>query len=124
MLPIDGIEPASVRRWFGRYIMDAEGKAVPCADLLTWARWMERRDNIVIKQTTVGRLEVSTVFLGLDHNHMRHGPPVLWETMVFADGEAHEAAGFSQRYPSRVAASLGHWAIVEMLKQQGYGHGG
>ena len=30
---------------------------------------------------------VFTSFLGLDHNHSRRGPPILFETMMAGDGE-------------------------------------
>lgn len=44
---------------------------VPADDLLAWATWFEgsvgeRR----VAETTVGDARVSTVFLGLDHDHL------------------------------------------------------
>ncbi len=48
---------------------------------LQWAEWFGTSDRIV-KQTTVGETEVSTIFLGIDHQHF-NGPPLLFETMVF-----------------------------------------
>lgn len=54
-------------------------------DVLMWAAWFEHNERRV-RLTRVGPYEISTVFLGLDHNHMRHfggGPPLLFETMVF-----------------------------------------
>ena len=59
---------------------------VPCDDLIEWARWMDTRENIV-KQTKIGTMFVSTVFLGLDHNFSGKGPPILFETMTFCDDE-------------------------------------
>lgn len=59
--------------------------AVPCTDLHEWARCMERVDRIV-EQTEIGPLFVSTVFLGVDHNHF--GPSsdaILFETMIFGE---------------------------------------
>jgi len=61
---------------------------VPEPDLLTWAMWMETGDRHV-RHTRVGPYFVSTIFLGLDHNHFRYldpensGPPILFETMVY-----------------------------------------
>lgn len=72
----------------GRYIVRPDGKVVPEPDLLTWAMWMETGD-FVVKQEHFGGTEeapeymVSTIFLGLDYNMMRQGPPLLWETMAF-----------------------------------------
>lgn len=33
---------------------------------------------------------VSTVFLVIDHNYEFIGPPLLWETMIFRDGDGQE----------------------------------
>lgn len=61
----------------------------PCEDLITWARWIDSDKNFVVKQEYVGRIWVSTVFLGLDQNHLRYlhpnDPPLLFETMLFRD---------------------------------------
>lgn len=73
-------------------------KKVEPATLFEWALFMSSGDRSVA-QTMVSGFLVSTVFLGLDHNHAGKGPPVLWETMVFdADGPAsdfqqHRCAG-------------------------------
>lgn len=32
-------------------------------------------------------LSVSTVFIGIDHNFLRGGPPLIFETMVFGGGD-------------------------------------
>lgn len=61
------------------YILDNR-KAVP-VDLMTWATWFETADRHVAK-TQIGEVEVSTVFLGLDHNY-GGGRLHLFETMVF-----------------------------------------
>lgn len=72
-----------------KYIL--EGKTpVPCDDLMTWARWMEKANRTVRKDTAtvrvagepVGEVRVSTVFLGLDHS-FGEGPPLLFESMIF-----------------------------------------
>lgn len=53
--------------------------------LMQWARWFEDADRVVKQEaieTATGQIEVSTVFLGLDHAHFG-GPPLLFETMIF-----------------------------------------
>jgi hypothetical protein len=61
-------------------------KPVACPDMVKWGRWMERADRHV-GRTAVGPLDISTVFLGLDHNFFG-GQPILFETMIFGfDGE-------------------------------------
>lgn len=69
-----------------KYILD--GKTPVPADLMTWAKWFETADRRV-DATTIGRYRVSTVFLGLDHQY-GEGPPLIFETMVFADGGSDE----------------------------------
>jgi hypothetical protein len=55
-------------------------------ELLEWGRWFQKADRIV-KQEYIGPYFVSTVFLGTDYNFAMQGPPILFETMIFCDGE-------------------------------------
>jgi hypothetical protein len=57
---------------------------------------------------------VSTVFLGIDHNHQNTGKPILFETMVFLYG--HEIA--MQRYVTHEDALYGHQAMVDTFIEQ------
>lgn len=57
-------------------------------DLITWAKWMQTGDTRVARDV-VGNIEISTVFLGLDHS-FGHGPPLLYETMLFGDTTDNE----------------------------------
>lgn len=66
------------------YILDGH-ETRKVANLLEWARAFESQDRIVKQEaveTPTGQIEISTVFLGLDHNH-HGGTPLLFETMVF-----------------------------------------
>ncbi len=74
-------------QYLGQYVLIGQ-TPVPCNDLYEWAQWMETADRVVF-QTVVGEYEVSTVFLGLDHNYARFlgsedGEPLLFETMIFS----------------------------------------
>ena len=55
-------------------------------DIVKWAQWFEKADRRVAR-TQVGKCEVSTVFLGTDNNFSGHGPPLLFETMVFPEAQ-------------------------------------
>src|SRR6266478_2738497 len=70
------------------YILDGH-TPVPCADVLTWCRWFGTAERHVA-ETWLPPVYVSTTFLGLDHRWAPHGPPILFETMVFWDGAALE----------------------------------
>lgn len=96
-----------------KYIL-VDGAVVAEPDLLKWTRWLANAERVVAN-TDVGEASVSTVFLGLDHNISRRGPPVLWETMIF--GGRHD--GRQQRYTSRAAAEAGHLDAVALAKGAG-----
>ena len=62
------------------------------------------------------KIEVSTVFLGIDHAFMG-GPPQLFETMIFRKGKAGEADGQEQwRWHTWEEAETAHWALCDILK--------
>ena len=70
------------------YVLNEKGEPVPVEDkkeLLRWGQMFENQ-NRVVRQEQVGELFISTVFLGIDHG-WGDGPPILWETMVFAAGK-------------------------------------
>ena len=81
---------------------------VKCDDLITWERWFETADRVVGK-TFIGRLVVSTVFLGIDHS-FGLGEPILFETMVF---EGH--GEYQKRYSTWEEAEEGHRRIVREI---------
>lgn len=60
--------------------------------------------------TENGEIEISTVFLIIDHS-FGHGPPVLWETMIFG-GPLDEDQG---RYTSAEDALVGHHRWVTLI---------
>ena len=101
-----------------KYILDPAGNPQPEPDLLKWAEWMETGERVVKQDYLPGEIKVSTVFLGLDHNHQRqvlgpeHGDPILWETMIF--GGPHDQ--YMDRYSSRKAAEFGHSLALSLAK--------
>lgn len=74
---------------------------VPLESIAQWAEWFERADRTV-SHNVVNGVEVSTVFLGLNHG-FAHGPPLLFETMIFG--------GFHDGYQRRCST----WAEAENL---------
>jgi hypothetical protein len=93
----------------GTYILEGkEPKLV--TDILVWSRWFENADRRVAK-TTVGEVEVSTVFLGLDHS-FGGDLPILFETMIFG-GEHND---YQERYATWEKAEIGHLKAVKLVK--------
>lgn len=63
-----------------KYIL--KGKTpVPVDDMETWSKWFSKASRRVAL-TKIGKVRVSTVFLGIDHN-FGVGQPLLFETMIF-----------------------------------------
>ncbi len=98
---------------FGKYILVGQTPVLE-PDLLTWAEWLETADRRVA-MTGVPGGAVSTVFLGLDHNFFG-GPPVLFETMVFIDGESDADC---ERSHTWIEAEETHERMVRKWSQTG-----
>jgi len=116
----------------GYYILDADRNIVE-KSLIDWALWFEISDRKVAF-TEVGKFDVSTVFLGIDHS-FDNGIPLLFETMVF-DRKTMKSAQFDElselqidmrrlfgfdfgccrRYATLSGAEEGHWNIVRILQ--------
>jgi hypothetical protein len=64
-----------------RYYILGNQVVVPASGAMEFGKWVETADRIVSK-TQVADIEVSTVFIGIDHQFY-NGPPLLFETMVF-----------------------------------------
>ena len=60
-------------------------------------RALDDQSRSARRQGRAGTWSVSTVFLGMDHNWRREGPPILFETMVFGG----RYAGLQLRYATR-----------------------
>lgn len=87
------------------YTLDKNNKPVK-STVLVW-------DNIDKRRVALDEIEgiqISTVFLGLDHS-WGSGPPVLWETMIF--GGEHD--NDQDRYTSHEDALIGHKHAVDLV---------
>lgn len=80
-------------------------------DLMTWAAGMGKLDARVAFDK-IHDASISTVFLGLDHQHGA-GLPLLFETMIF-DGELD---GQVWRYSTWADAELGHANAVALVRR-------
>ncbi|MFZ1529012.1 MAG: hypothetical protein WAT19_09695 [Ferruginibacter sp.] len=98
------------------YILDEND----CPRFVTMEEYRNWHDNIPEEvQTGIGftlaRDEegdkcVSTVYLGMDHS-FGSGPPILWETMIFCDGENDQAC---ERSRNRKEALQTHKLFCEI----------
>lgn len=98
----------------GNYILNAKGEPVPEDDIVAWAKWFEKAKR-QIARTTIREAFVSTVFLGIDHQFLPDGPPLLWETMIF--GGKHD--GYQDRYATQKDALKGHEEACKLVRDDG-----
>jgi len=92
-----------------KYILKNK-KPIPCKDLSKWAKWFEKADRKVEKTEKDG-IDVSTVFLGIDHRFGGEGGPLLFETMVFGGDNDGDTA----RYSTWKEAKAGHKTMCEKV---------
>jgi hypothetical protein len=87
-----------------------DGIALP-ADWMTW-----RIQNRVAR-TDVNGVDVSTVWLGTDHNFRHDGPPVIFETMLFDyPDQSDRDDNPMRRYTTEEGAMRGHLEAVDALR--------
>lgn len=100
------------------YKLDRNKKPIPVEypvqdpRYLEYMKWLDK--TRVVKKTPIGGMEVSTVFLGLDHG-FNSEKPVLWETMIFGEGRGEDWE-FQWRYTSHEEAIQGHNDVVRKLE--------
>jgi len=96
------------------YVLADDGRTpVKEPDLVAWGRWLERgaKARTVAKTEAVPGVEVSTVFLGLDHRWFDGGPPLLFETMIF--GGHHD--GYQERCSTWEQAEEQHATALRLV---------
>lgn len=91
------------------YTLTADHLAIPCFNLIEWARWMETADRRLAqdKYGDEGEYMVSTVFLAFDHRFGGNGDPILFETAI----QSPEGWDVVQRYSTWADAAAGHERI-------------
>lgn len=83
-------------------------------DLFKWGKWVETED-MNVDQTEINNINISTIFLGLDHNHERKGEPLLFETMIFG---SKKYSDYQQKYSTWEEAEEGHKKAVNLVKKE------
>lgn len=91
-----------------KYILNGH-KAIPCDDFLERGKCFEKTERHVANDTK-NDVQVSTVFLGIDHS-FGQGPPLVFETMVF--GGEHD--GDMERYSTWEEAERGHKKMCDIV---------
>lgn len=103
------------------YILDKDHNPVIVEDLLNWANWFGQIDNKRVGLTRfINQVEVSTVFLGIDHNCSNLGPPILFETMIFHAPEDSELNQYQERCSTWLEAQKMHDRAVKLVQETFY----
>jgi len=90
---------------------------VKCNDLNELSTFNSSTEKI-IKKSYIEDCELSTVFLGLDHNFSNSGKPVLFETIFFYKTIASDSILLLYRYCHYHTALNNHnrlWKIIEYM---------
>jgi hypothetical protein len=93
-------------------MLDKDKNPIPC-DSSEAGQLFNEADQRRVAATNVGKMWVSTVFLGLDHSWDPEGPPILFETMIF-NGPWNE---WQERYATWDEAVAGHEEAVRIAKR-------
>ena len=98
------------------YVLDEHRHVKVTDDMHEMGVFFENMDARRVDQTQVGDYWVSTVFLGIDHNWLGGGKPLLFETMVFIS-ERKSAKDWGEldmdRYSTWKEAEEGHKEMVK-----------
>ncbi|MBK3333517.1 hypothetical protein [Burkholderia pseudomallei] len=98
------------------YVLDGK-EPRRASSVLEWMHWYANADRTVAL-TRIDEMDVSTVFIGIDHEYSPHGvrydgEPMLFETAVFATTTARVVRAF--RHPTWAEAERAHAFIVGCL---------
>ena len=115
------------------YLLDEQGNAIETLDVIEWSQHVESYRRVAFDTVDYfGRaITVSTVFLGINHNFLENGPPILFETMLFMDctpftdmlGVTHTTKDLEempygqQRYHTLEEAKREHHKLTVYLKE-------
>ena len=114
------------------YILVGKTPKLAASDV-GWAKWMATADRRVA-WTDLGKVSVSTVFLGVDHRSltMGPGPPLLFESLVFGgklDGHTTRCSTWEEAEAQHAemvmvvegkVTNLAHERAMRWLRKNGY----
>ena len=81
-------------------------------DITEWSKHFENINERIVAKTKIGDVEISTVFLGIDHS-FGGKTPIVFETMVFGGKLDQE----QERYATYDEAMKGHEEMVKRVKR-------
>jgi len=103
-----------IPRVLQRYVLDDGGDPVPEGDAARWKLFMQDADRCHVAFDEADKWTVTTLFMGIDHNLVGSGPPMLWKTSVVGP---QPWGGFSCWYASRWRALSQHDQVAEAVRR-------
>lgn len=97
------------------YILDESKTPRKAKNLREVSEFLSNEQNRRVGEDTIFGTRISTVFLVLDHNYFEHGPPLLFETMIFGPGESGELIGRCSTWKQAVQM---HLRTVEEIRRK------
>ena len=94
------------------YILEDDEKTAIEATREVFFKWVINGKKRVAK-TEISEIEISTVFLGINHAISPEDPPQIFETMIFG-GEHDE---YQERYSTYEEAVEGHERACELVRK-------
>lgn len=92
-------------------LFDRNGEPI---DSMSFVRLFADKDYQRLALDHLHGYEVSTVWLGIDDNFSREGPPLIFETMVFGDGNMTDLD--CRRYATEEEAFQGHAEMLLLIE--------
>jgi hypothetical protein len=96
-----------------RYVLDDEGNPYRQDDPQAWTEFMQDVKRRQVALDEAGKWRVTTLFMGIDHDVLGSGPPVLWKTSVVGP---LPWGGLSYWYSSRWRALSQHDQLAEAIR--------
>lgn len=85
---------------------------VPCESETQWRAWMQSPARRVAN-TQIEDVQISTVFLGVEHSQDKAGQSMLFETAV----SVQDSTRYLERYATWDEAVVGHERIVGHIRE-------
>lgn len=88
-------------------------------DMYEWSEQFEemwRKDERHVSSDIINDKYISTVWLGINHNHFG-GVPLLFETMIFDSSDSNGNDIYMKRHTTWDEAVKGHQKAIEWVKK-------
>lgn len=108
-------EPSGARYY------DREGRRLSAEE---WVVLYEDVTYRCIRSSNIGAYRVSTLYVGIDHNAVESGAPMIFASFVLAKPDARQAPhwtrleAYTKRYSTERKAREGHEALVKLVCDQ------